>query len=117
MEDGQRIRVALADDHSMVREALARILDDSGVVSVVGQAQDGLEVLRVVEATNPECVVLDYSMPNLDAPSGDRIAAATQCPRQNSCVDRPREYSLCHTSAGKRSPRLPDQISSGRRTG
>ena len=64
-----RIRVVLADDHAMVREALARILDDSGAVTVVGQASDGLEVVRTVEATDPECVVLDYSMPNLDAPA------------------------------------------------
>ena len=63
-----RIRVVLADDHAMVREALARILEDSGAVSVVGQASDGLQVLQTVEATKPECVVLDYSMPNLDAP-------------------------------------------------
>lgn len=63
-----RIRVVLADDHEMVREALSRILNDSGDVNVVGQASDGLEVLRTVETTDPECVVLDYSMPNLDAP-------------------------------------------------
>ena len=62
----QPIRVVLADDHSMVREALARILDDSGAVTVVGQVSDGLEVIRTVETTHPECVVLDYSMPNLD---------------------------------------------------
>jgi len=64
-----RIRVVLADDHAMVREALARILEDSGAVTVVGQASDGLQVLQTVEATKPECVVLDYSMPNLDAPA------------------------------------------------
>ncbi len=64
----RRIRVVLADDHAMVREALARILEDSGAVTVVGQASDGLQVVQTVEATKPECVVLDYSMPNLDAP-------------------------------------------------
>ncbi len=64
-----RIRVVLADDHSMVREALARILEDSGSIRVVGQASDGLEVLRNVETTRPDCLVLDYSMPNLDAPA------------------------------------------------
>ena len=61
------IRVVLADDHSMVREALARILNDSGVVTVVGQASDGMEAIRMVETTDPECIVLDYSMPKLDA--------------------------------------------------
>lgn len=63
------ISVVLADDHSMVREALARILDESGSVTVVGQASDGLQVIQTVESTKPNCVVLDYSMPNLDAPA------------------------------------------------
>jgi DNA-binding NarL/FixJ family response regulator len=52
----------------MVRESLARVLEASGVVTVVGQAEDGLELLGVVDAQRPDCVVLDYSMPNLDAP-------------------------------------------------
>ena len=62
------IRVVLADDHAMVRESLARVLESSGAVSVIGQAEDGLELLRVVDTEQPDCVVLDYSMPNLDAP-------------------------------------------------
>ncbi|MCA9077562.1 MAG: response regulator transcription factor [Planctomycetaceae bacterium] len=63
------IRVVLADDHSMVREALARILSDSGTVNVVGQASNGSQVMEIVKSTDPECVVLDYSMPGLDAPA------------------------------------------------
>lgn len=62
------ISVVLADDHAMVRESLARVLEDSGSVIVKGQACDGLELLSVVQAESPDCVVLDYSMPNLDAP-------------------------------------------------
>lgn len=69
MSPSSTIKVVLADDHSMVREALARILDDSGLVTVVGQACDGGEALRIVDATSPDCVVLDYSMPGLDAPA------------------------------------------------
>ncbi len=68
-EDRGRITVVLADDHSMVREALARVLDDSGSIRVVGQARDGRGVLRVVERAQPDCIVLDYSMPELDAPA------------------------------------------------
>lgn len=62
------IRVVLADDHAMVRESLARVLQDSGGIIVQGLAKDGLELLQVVQRTAPDCVVLDYSMPHLDAP-------------------------------------------------
>src|SRR5438105_1144221 len=61
------IRVALADDHAMVREALSRILQDSSGILVVGQAADGAETLALVAKTQPDVLVLDYSMPGQDA--------------------------------------------------
>jgi DNA-binding NarL/FixJ family response regulator len=63
------IRVVLADDHAMVREALAPILEESGSIKVVGQASDGHEALEIVAKLQPDVIVLDYTMPNLDAPS------------------------------------------------
>lgn len=59
--------VVLADDHAMVRESLARVLQDSGSIIVKGQASDGMQLLEVVRQERPDCVVLDYSMPKLDA--------------------------------------------------
>jgi DNA-binding NarL/FixJ family response regulator len=64
----ERIRVVLADDHTMVREALAGILDKHEEIEVVGQAGDGTEALELVERLRPEVLVLDYSMPGNDAP-------------------------------------------------
>lgn len=62
------IRVVLADDHTMVREALTRILNDSGQITVVAQAHDAAQVLAAVSESNPQVAVLDYSMPGRDAP-------------------------------------------------
>lgn len=65
---GQGItRVVLADDHAMVREALAQILEESGSIRVVGQAADGPGALEAADAARPDVMVLDYSMPGLDA--------------------------------------------------
>ncbi len=63
------IRVVLADDHEMVRAGLSQILEESENIEVVGQAGDGAEALAVASKTNPDVVVLDYSMPEMDAPS------------------------------------------------
>lgn len=63
------IRVVLADDHEMVREALARILEESGRISVVAQASDAAQAFDAVRSVGPEMVVLDYSMPGRDAPA------------------------------------------------
>ncbi len=65
---GSPTRVVLADDHEMVREALARILEESGKISIVAQACDGRRALDAVREAQPEVVVLDYSLPDQDAP-------------------------------------------------
>src|SRR5437899_608666 len=62
-------RVVLADEHAMVREPLAQILEESGSIQVVGQAADGPRAMEIVAKTQPDVLVLDYSMPNLDTPS------------------------------------------------
>ncbi len=62
------ISVVLADDHAMVRHALAQILQESGCLRVVGQAANGPETLDSVAKNRPEVLVLDYTMPELDTP-------------------------------------------------
>lgn len=66
MSEASPIRVVLADDHTMVREALARILSEATGIDVVAQACDGSEVFQAVEASSPDVLVLDYSMPHHD---------------------------------------------------
>jgi DNA-binding NarL/FixJ family response regulator len=62
------IRVVLADDHAMVREGLAQILEESGCIKVVGQAADGPGAIETVTRARPDVLVLDYSMPGQGAP-------------------------------------------------
>lgn len=68
MAPSGQIQVVLADDHAMVREALAQILQESGCIRVVGQAADGPTAVEAVGRTRPDLLVLDYSMPGLDTP-------------------------------------------------
>jgi len=60
------IKVLLADDHSIVRAGLRRIVEESGDMQVIAEAADGREALRQVKNTNPDVVVVDISMPGLD---------------------------------------------------
>jgi DNA-binding NarL/FixJ family response regulator len=60
-----RYRITLADDHVLLRQGLRRIIEDSSEAEVVGEAGDGLELLRFLKTTVPDMVVLDISMPNL----------------------------------------------------
>ena len=59
------IRVLLADDHKVVREAVGRLLDSEKDFELVGAASDGSEAVAKAEALSPEVIVMDVSMPNL----------------------------------------------------
>jgi DNA-binding NarL/FixJ family response regulator len=56
-------RMALADDHTLLRKGIARIISEWGGYEVVGEAADGLELLRVLKCSPADMVVLDLSMP------------------------------------------------------
>jgi DNA-binding NarL/FixJ family response regulator len=58
-------RVVLADDHTLVRSGIRRILEAHPGFSVVGEAADGNEALALVRATVPDVIVLDLNMPGL----------------------------------------------------
>lgn len=60
------IRILLADDHSIVRAGLRRIIEDSGDIEVVAEAADGREAVEKVRETLPDVAVIDISMPVLD---------------------------------------------------
>jgi len=60
------IRVLLADDHSIVRAGLCRIVEESGDMTVVAEAADGKKAIQKVLDTNPDVAVIDISMPEFD---------------------------------------------------
>lgn len=60
------IRVLIADDHPIVRDGLRRLLSLDEDIEVVGEAGDGREVLERVQALEPDVLLLDLRMPNMD---------------------------------------------------
>jgi DNA-binding NarL/FixJ family response regulator len=63
---GQTIRVLLADDHSLVRQGFRRILEDEPDITVVGEAGGGAEAIELERTLNPDVVVLDLGMPEIN---------------------------------------------------
>ena len=61
-----RLRVVLADDHTIVREGLATLLGHSPGIEVVGTASTGLEAVRAARTLAPDVLVTDISMPDLN---------------------------------------------------
>lgn len=60
------IRLVLADDHTLFREGLARLLDDVPGYTVVGEAGDGIDAVERVTTLAPDVLVLDIVMPRLN---------------------------------------------------
>jgi two-component system response regulator NreC len=60
------LRIVLADDHTVVRNGLRLILEQQPDFQVVAEASDGREAVRLAETENPDIVVMDIGMPNLN---------------------------------------------------
>lgn len=62
----ERRRILIADDHALFREGLAGLLNAQDDLLVIGEASDGLEALEKTRALQPNLVLMDINMPNLD---------------------------------------------------
>lgn len=62
----RKIRILLADDHTVVRRGLRLLLERQPEFGVVAEASDGKQAVEAVEQSKPDVVVLDIAMPNLN---------------------------------------------------
>lgn len=62
----KKLRVAIADDHRLVRQGIRALLERNKDIEVVGEASDGLEALDMVKELRPDIVIMDISMPQMD---------------------------------------------------
>lgn len=60
------VKLVIADDHLVVRDALCEMFTHKGTYQIVGQAADGDELLNVLKNSKPDLVLLDLEMPKLD---------------------------------------------------
>ena len=70
------IRVLLVDDQTLVRQGIQLLLEIEADIQVVGQAVNGREALRLVEALQPDVVLMDVRMPEMDGVAATREISA-----------------------------------------
>jgi len=62
----QQIRVLLADDHAIFRDGLRKLLDSDEDITIVGEAQNGAECIKMLAKLKPDILLLDLRMPDKD---------------------------------------------------
>ena len=72
------IRVIVADDHGMVRRGIVSFLKNNADIHVIGEAQDGRQAVELCEHLQPDVVLMDLQMPEMDG------VAATRAIRKQS---------------------------------
>ena len=72
MTDSSTIRVMIVDDHDMVRRGLAAFLRAKPDLELVGEADDGQQALDVCEQVEPDVILMDLVMPEMDGTTATR---------------------------------------------
>ena len=72
----RRIRVLIADDHAMVRIALARVLGSELDIKVVGEVEEGREAVQLAEQFEPDVLVMDVGMLPMSGTQATRMISA-----------------------------------------
>jgi len=62
----KKIRIVIADDHTIFRQGLRMLLAQEDDMEVVGEAADGIEALELAKKFNPDIILLDIAMPTMD---------------------------------------------------
>ena len=76
-----KIKILLADDHALFREGLRSLLEDQDDIEIVGEAEDGLEAIRLATELQPALILMDINMPVVDG-----VEATQRILRQNSRI-------------------------------
>lgn len=74
----KRIRVLLADDHTLIRAGLRRVAEAQPDITVVGEAENGRQAVSMSGSLKPDVVVMDIGMPSLNGIEASRQIQAAQ---------------------------------------
>lgn len=110
--DGMPIRILLADDHTVVRDGLRALLEKQPDMTVVAEASDGRDSIRLAEEQSPDVVVMDIGMPSLNGIEATRriLAANPRTAVVMLSMHQDESYVLRSLKAGAKGYPLKDSL-------
>lgn len=108
------IRILLADDHTLVRDGLRALLEKQPDMTVVGEAADGRDSVKMAEEESPDVVVMDIAMPNMNGIEATRriLAANPSTAVVILSMHQDESYVLRSLKAGAKGYLLKDSLRS-----
>jgi two-component system, NarL family, response regulator LiaR len=99
-----RIRILIADDHTLMRQGLRQLCEGLGGFTVVAEAEDGTQAVALARTTQPDVILMDIVMPDVDGVAAiRRIMAETPAARIIALtMYRQEQYMLDAIRAGAR---------------
>ena len=68
----QQIKIVMADDHTIVRQGLRKLLEEEKYIKIIGEAVNGREAVQKVEKLKPDVIIMDIAMPILNGIEASR---------------------------------------------
>ena len=106
----QKVRIVIAEDHTILREGLRSLLSSEPNFEIVGEAEDGREAIKCVEKFRPDLILTDLSMPRMNGMEAIK-EIKTQSPKTKVLVltvHKAEEYILATFRAGANGYLLKD---------
>ena len=81
----KKLTVLIADDQTLFREGIKDLLENEKTISVVGEAADGQEAVRLAKKLKPNVILMDIKLPHMDGVTATRMVR-TECPDTNVLI-------------------------------